>query len=821
MLLNYMQVLFSNFKSHLSVSIVKILSLTFGLASAVLVIMHYQFATSSNAHIENSANTYRLLTHMKIRAINLPFKTAFTTDIHATLLRNDFGDQIPYISRIMYGRAVFGRDNQLSENRMTWAEPDALHIFDFDFISGSRDDALTEPYSVVLSESAALKYFANEDPMGKTLVMGEETDLRVTGVIKDQPDYATHSMDIIVSQDTGIQIYGENFMSATSWLNYGGTETFLALNPNTNPAWFSDNMPAFIERHIPDDFRTMAGELDYGLSLQPVRDIFLNPYDNFATPDNNSRKITLYGLAVFAALILATSCINYVNLSFSQAGQRLREIGIRKTLGATTDQIFTQFILESMVLTVIALLAALPILAVAIPIYTNLTSTTFEFGDLLNPLPALTIIVSAIITSLLAGVLPALVLSRITPAQALKGEGGRNQSSGLVRKLVTASQFTISTALILLAIATYSQIAYLQNMDIGFDKEGLIIADSRFDSGSITDESFDAFLAELARHPAIESVAMANFLAPDAPSLYQWRLVNGDPNSTLSIVYGVVGASFVDTWGLELIAGRNFSEDFPADFLPRSRDRTEDAIYSVIISDVTAKRLGFLSNEESLGEVMIMGGVRYRIVGVVKRFQLTSGMESDQNSVGVLIPTRRPQRGMHIRVDKLQTEAALAHIDAVWAEHRGSTPINRYFFSQSLNDKLAEQNNGMSKASLGAAIITMIISAFGLFTFAFYSTSKRTKEIGVRKVLGARVNGIVTLLVWGFTKPVLIASLVAWPIAWYAIDFLLQNFEAKLSFPLLWYLAVTVVMTVFSAIIVAAQSFQAAKADPVKCLRAD
>ncbi|MDP1930061.1 MAG: ABC transporter permease [Gammaproteobacteria bacterium] len=819
MFLSYLSTALHAMRKQPVFSAIKVLSLALGLAASILVVMHVQFVQTSNFHIDNWQNTYRMLTHMKMREINLPYRTASSSDSQATHLRADFGAQIPYLARIRYNGGVFTRNNESAQNTFVWAEPDAPVIFDFEFIEGDAASALVEPNTAIISEAAALKYFGRENPVGQVLTLDGAIDLRITGLIEDQPINATHRMEIVVSHATGVQRFGQEFMGGNSWLTFGGSETFMVLPPGTDPQWFRDNMPAFFDRHMPDDFTALAAALDFDLSLQPVTEMYLNPFDNFASPENTRDKTVLTGLILFSLLILASSCINYVNLSLSQITQRAKEIGVRKALGATRRDIVLQFLLESLLLTLVALLVALPIVYLAIPVYTNLTATEFVFSDMFQSSLAVALLGLILLTGLIAGIFPSLSLSKVEAALTLKRSIPRGRSSRLLRAGVTASQFTISTALILLAIATYVQINHLQEMDVGFDKENLVILDSRFSPQEPEAFNYNAMRDEILQHPGVRSIAAANFFPPGSSSLTQWRLTRGDPNATVSIVYGNVSAGFTETYGFELLAGRTFSEDFQADFLPPSGERQPGQTYGIVITDLTARRFGLDSPEAAIGELISAGAINYRVIGVIKRFMVSSGMESDQRSIGILIGMQTPQRALHIRVEPLQMQEALSHIDTVWERHRGGIPIRREIYSLSLNDMIVERNNGLSMASLIAAVITIIIAALGLYALASYATARRTKEVGVRKVLGASSTTIVMLLTWDFVRPVLVACLIAWPVAWYCVDLLYSTFSARAAFPITWYVGVTAGVAIMAFVTVASQCYRTANSDPVRSLR--
>lgn len=811
-----------NLRKQPAFSAIKVLSLTLGLMASILVSMHVQFVQSSNKHIANWQNTYRLLTHLKMREINQPYRTSLTATAYASNLALDYAEQIEHIAQISFAGGNFSRGTESSRNGFIWAEADIAAIFGLEFIQGDAATALIQPNTMIISVATAEKYFGEENPLGQTLTWNEDVDLQVTGVIRDQPINATHRVEIAVSAATGRQQFGPDFLGGNNWLTFGGTQTFLTLTAGTPRQWFDDNMPDFISRRLPEQSAVLAADLEFGLSLQPINEIYLNPLNNFAALETNTGKTILFGLMLFALLILGTSCINYMNLSLSQMSQRRKEIGVRKTLGASRIDIIWQFLMESLLLTLISLLIALPAVAAVIPAYTALTDTSFVFFDIFRSSLVAALVLLVFLTGLIAGIIPALSLSKVEAAHAVKGSFTRNRLASLGKAAVTASQFTISTVLILLALATYVQTRFLQQMDIGFDKDNLLIMNSTFNRQDPDAFNYEALKNEIQQHPGVRSLATANLFPPFSPGLSQFRLARGDPNSSTSVVFTSISTGFIETYGFELLAGRTFSEDFPADLIDLSEDVDPERTYGIVITDLLARRFGIDSPEDALGEVFIqaMGrGGNFHVIGVISQFKLSSGLESDQRTVGILMGASSPLQILHVRIDPQQTEAALAHIDDTWETHRPGTPINRTFYSQSLNDMIQTQNEGISTAALIASVITIIIAVSGLYALASYATISRTKEVGVRKVLGATSGTIVLLLAWDFIKPVLISCLVAWPIAYFAINFMYSSFSAQASFTIRYYALVTLAIILVASLTVVIQCFRTANSDPVQSLR--
>lgn len=818
---NYLLITLRGLKKQPAFSAVKILSLAIGLGCSILVIMHVQYASSFDKHFANWENIYRVVTSL---TLDFRMNTEMTNDAVPQQLELDY-PQIEAIATIRRAEMEFSRGADASSNSFLWANQGAVDVFAFDFISGAPAAALTNPFSVILTETTAEKYFPNEDAFGQTLTLNRETDLRVTGIIRDLPENTHIDIQMLISASTGRELFGENFMRNNFWNGFGGTLTYIAVPDPATADAISADLPDFMERNLPDDQKAYATRTNQQLSLEPLADIYLSPRQGFGQSTNNRSQIII-GLGIFATLILATSCINFANLSFSQIWQRSKEIGVRKTLGANRQQLIWQFLLESLMLTVVALMIALPMVYLAIPIYTNLTDTGFVFADGFSSGTVVLLILFVLLTGLISGLFPALSLARFEPASIIKGFKAPSRLKRLTRSGVTVVQFGFSTGLIILAIAVTLQIQHLNTMDIGFTKENLLMLDSTYDFRNQERFDFEGMVNELKQDLGVLSIAKTSNFPPNTGALNPWRLPSWGPDESRSVRHIVVDENYLDTMGLRLLAGRDFSPDFPTDFtvlnLPgQERDESEEPpVFGVVITREAAISYGFGSPQGALEQEFLHGGGTYRVIGVVEDFRLSGGLEDPLTSTYMLRANRQNVLGnLLIRLDPAQLQSALAHIDEVWSRHRPDLAIDRTFYEQTYNELIGSETSGINFAAVFASIITVLISAFGLYALAFYSSERRTKEVGVRKVLGATSTSIIGLLTWDFVKPVLVACVLACGLGYYAIIIYFQQFSSQVSISPLLYLGVVIGTVMVAIMTVAMQCYRTANADPVQSLR--
>ncbi len=834
MFMNYLLLAWFNLKRQPVFSAIKVLSLAIGLGCSILVIMHVQYALSFDRHFTNAESIYRVVTDLKTdRYIQMDG----SSDAVAPQLRLDY-PEIPFIAKVRGGNGLFGRSGEdSSANGFLWAEPDVIDIFTLDFVSGDPATALDEPNSVVLNETTAQKYFPDEQALGQTLTMDDVTELRVTGVMRDLPRNTYFRPQMLISVATGVQRFGPNFMGGNAWVGFGGTQTYVMIPDKAEAARVNAAFPEFITRNIPEQQRGFAATNELAISLQPFLDIYLGDRQGFG--DGNNRAQVLLGLSIFAVLILITSCINFANLSLAQVQRRNREIGVRKTLGAKRSQIVVQFLFESLLLTAIALAIVMPAIYFALPVYTALTSTDFTLGWALRVGGFWALPLFVIATGALSGLLPALALSRFEPATIIKGLNMRGRASSWLRSGVTVVQFGFSTALIILALAIGMQIRFLNTQDLGFDKNNLVVLDSTYNIQDADAFDFDAMVNELEQHPGILHVGRSQAPPPATGPYNPWCLPSFAPGEFRPVSHLLVSENYFDVMGFTLLAGRWFSPDFPTDFTPNPPPPSGQPPApppaqpqppperGIVITRAAIKNFGFESPEAALGQLILPGGggqgcngpQKFRVLGVIEDFRQSGGLEDALQSTSILRATQDPLRVLLIRIDPAQRDEALEHIDEVWTRHRPDVPIARTFFSQTFSDLVYAQTNGISKASAFASIITVLISAMGLYALAFYATQRRTKEVGIRKVMGATSKKIVYLLTWDFLKPVLLACALASVVGYFAVDRYFEQFSSRISIPVWVYVVVTLGTVLVAILTVALQCYRAANADPVKSLR--
>jgi len=815
MFLNYLIVALRSLRKQPGFSAIRVLSLTLGLVCSILVLMHVRYTNSYDKHFDNWQDIYRVVTNM---TSNERIESRMIAEAIYRPLLQDYG-QIELAAKIRPGNALFSNGDMFAPNEYLWVEREFLSMFSFDFIQGDVDTALSEPNSIVLTEMTARKFFGQDNAMGRTLTMDNGADVRVTGLIRDLPPNTHITIEAMVSASTGRQVYGETFMDGNGWILFSGTMLYIVIPDSESADALRMDLANFVDRNIPAGQRDYATRTNLSLDLESLADLHLSPRLGYAPPDH-TRRLILTGLIAFSALILLSSCINFASLSLSQMQQRHKEVGIRKALGAAQSSLLTQFLVESMLLTSVAFLLALPLVYIAIGPYTALTETAFTFGSMFSSAQVLTIASFVLLTGLISGLIPALRMARLAPNVAINSKRDGGRANSLVRAGFTTIQFSFAILLVILAIGISLQVRHLNMLDIGFNRSDLVVLDTMYNPRNPDQFNYNAMLNDLSQHPGVLVVGRSESAPPFNGGYNPWRKANWPPEQSRAVSHLGVNENYVPALQLQILAGRNFSPEFPSDYMPEGQPDTGQT-YGILITTAAVGYFDLGSNEEALDEILTIQSINFRIVGVINDFRLSGGLEDAFRSTSILRASNQSMRALLVRIDPNNREDALNHIDAVWDQHRPGVPINREFYEQFFSTQIHEKTNGINRAAQFAAIVTILIAALGLLALAHYSTQRRTKEVGVRKVLGASPGSVIKLLSIDFIKPVLLACVVASIAAYVATSYYFSQFSAPATLSPVIYMLVVACILLLSLLTVAGQCLKAARSDPVISLRSE
>jgi putative ABC transport system permease protein len=684
---------------------------------------------------------------------------------------------------------------KFQEDKAVMADSTFFEVFDFPLLRGDPHTALREPFTVVLTESTAKKYFANTDPMGQTLLLTDEgRPTKVTGVMKDMPENTLLKADLLISKSTS-----RRFDSSEDrrWSSFG-MYSYALLKPNTDAKMLEKKFPAFLDKR--DGTEMKRNQMFFTLFLQPLQDVYLKAGTRGAPETGSLSNVFIF--SIVGAFILLIACINFVNLTTARSTERAKEVGIRKVVGAERGQLTNQFLGESIFQALIAFVLAVGVTALLIPLFNFLAGKTVSAGLFHHPEYILWLLGIALGIGLLAGIYPALVLSSFQPIVVLKGRFATGTRGMLLRKGLVVFQFVISIAFIASTLIVYSQLTYMRNQDLGFNNQQMLVLDTHGDKHK------KALRDEIARLPGVVSTAMSSSVPGGGnPGAYsQVQNKKGDMQIANLDLY-FVDFDYIKQYKMKIIAGRAFSRDYGA-----------DTTKAMILNESAVRLFGYSSPQEAIGRKFSQWGREGQIIGVVKDFHFRS-LKTQIKPLSMRIePDGCDLISANVRMSDLKT--TIASIDNKWKTVIPYRPFS-YYFADEFFDRQYRGEERFGKLFFNFAVLAIFISCLGLLGLASYSTLQRTKEIGIRKVLGASVTGIVNLLSKEFMQLVLIAFLIATPLSWYFMAKWLKDFDYRIDIQW-WIFALAGVMAFLVALLtISFQAVRAAIMNPVKSLRAE
>lgn len=813
---------------------INIFGLSLGIAACLLILTFVRYEFSYDDWMPAAEDAYQLQDFYKPTVTGgEEMKLQVTSFISGTALQKDF----PQVEKRVYlssqGMVFLQNGQAIRPQNAFFADGNLFDILQAPFVKGDRANALDDPHALVLSEEEAKARFGNEDPMGKTItVMSDEIreDYRVTGVFKDFP-LNSHLRPRAVARFNPQTYFAKSPTFLTSWNSQGGY-VYIKLKPGTDANALIAQFPAWEKRNIPNDPADGGPTTNPGdyqdFRLTNIRDVHLGEAQNAATGPGSDRQ-TILTFAVVALMILGMACINFTNLATARASQRAREVALRKVLGATRKQLIIQFIGESILVAAIATVVALALAELALAPLNSFLDAAMEIHYFGSHGVLLPVIALAIVVGLAGGVYPALYLSRFQPAKVLKANksAADAEGSGRLRNLLVVSQFAVSIGLIICTAIVYSQTMYARTMDAGYTREGLIQVDgvAAPQIGNVATTLRD----EIRRIPGVTAVARTGIgIAPGNNSITSVRRMGQTDPVNLG-VYAVEPEAF-DALRLKLLAGRNFNEANAMDdaTTPVPVDiAAERALVArgvnVMLSETGAKRLGFKDAQDAIGKQIQVGftvpeagnWVPATVVGVVGDVRYRSVRQPLQPIIYYYATANFNRLLVRANGD---LQPVREQIEAIWKRLAPEVPFNARDVTEIVHNLY---NRDETRAQLFGmfAILAVVIGCLGLFGLAAFTAERRTKEIGIRKVLGARTRDIVRLLVWQFSRPVLIANLIAWPVAWWVMRDWLNQFDVRMTLGPTPFVIAGAMALLIAVATIAAHAFRVARTNPVHALR--
>ncbi|NVJ99857.1 MAG: ABC transporter permease [Alphaproteobacteria bacterium] len=821
---NYISVAFRNLIKHKLYSAINIIGLAVGLAACVLITLFVRDELSYDTFWDEADSLYRMNTTFNVPGRE-PFVTVMAMGPAKGALERYFSEEIEAVTRFNNEWPVIQYDDKVFSEEVYFTDPTTVDMFSLDVIAGDLKASLNDNSTLVVNESFAKKHFGDRDPIGQVMTLtyyATTRDFRIGAVYKDLPHNSVLDFQALIMID---EADFENFpWEFQHWFSVNNNIFFKLKDgvsiDTVNARWkdFTDTMMdvrAQIEPGTnPSDFVTFSSQALLDIQLYPAGDGEMKPTGDIKT-------VMIF--SAIAGLILLIACINFMNLATAKSTQRAREVAIRKVMGARRGQLVTQFLGESILLALVGLALGIVLVELTLPFYGDFLGRelTFSYTDGITMAILLGLIA---FVGVLGGFYPAIALSGFLPARVLKAnKSAETSGSVLLRNALVVLQFTISIGLIVSTAVVYGQMVYGQNMDPGFKKDNMLVIRNVGEKGMLHQQ--EAFKQEVLRLNGVNHASLTMGRPADGNESNTSVEIPGDPDAG-SILLGRQGVDvdFFDTYQIPFVAGRKYEEDRAQDGAPSSDGATDGEILqgSIVVNERTIARLGFGSPEEAIGRVVRMGvgdGVQadLEVIGVVPDINFQSLKQIIRPEMYVMDDGWRGNLTVNFSGDP---QALLAQIESIWQQMAPTVPFSYEYVDQALAEEFeAEQ---ALATMLGAfSMLAIAVACLGLYGLASFTAERRTKEIGIRKVLGASVVDIVRLLIWQFSKPVLVANLIAWPLAAYGMMMWLESFPYRLD---TWLLAPLCVVAGLIALTIAwvtvgGNAAKVARANPIKALR--
>jgi putative ABC transport system permease protein len=815
MIKNYLKVALRSILRNKLTAFINISGLALAMACAILIYLYVIDETNYEKYHSKADRIYRVTRDFHSQQGEVSLRLANVAPPIGPLLKNDFGEIEVLARTVNYGVVIGLEENgelkmSNSENNLYMAEPDIFKILDIDIISGDPAKALQRPFTVMLSEKTAMRYFNTTQVEGKRLRADNASDLEVTGVYKDFPLQSHWHPEFLVSFTTleDDKIYGRSGLE-TNWGN-NAFGTYMLLEKGSDYKKLESRFPAFIDKHfgkfakanwgVPADW---VASKSTTLKLQKLTDIHLRSHLDDELEANGDIN-NVYMMGVIGIFIVLIACFNFINLSTARATKRSKEVGLRKVVGAFKNQLIGQYLSESVLISFFALVLAIALAFSGLGWLNGFTSKQLSLNFIENVPLLVGLIFFALVVGILAGIYPAFVISAFKPALTLKGTQGSPSGKGFVRKALVVAQFSISIVLIIATLITFDQLNFLNTRDLGYQKDQIVTLPYYAEIA----KSYDAFFNEVTKSSDLKNIGRSSRV-PTGRLLDSYggaSVMMGDSlvEAHADLKSISVDENFFDTYEIGMAAGRNFSKEIS----------TDDSL-AFIINEAAVRAIGWKNGKDHINEEFHYADVNGKLIGIVKDFHFESLHQ--QITPMIFLQRRNNYNVLSFKIAGNMT-ATLASLEKTWKQFVPARPFSYTFLSERYQ-KLYDSEQKQNQLFTSFSILAIFIASLGLFGLAIFNTLQRVKEIGIRKVLGASVFNIVKILSTEILILVVVANLIAWPIAYYLMNEWLNTFAYRVDIGIVQYTIAAVAAILIALLTVSTQTIRAALRNPSNTLR--
>jgi len=796
MIRNLFRVALRTIQKDKAYSLLNIIGLTIGISFSLLLIFYVLDELSYDRYHEKADRIYRIVSYVNEPENKMKW-SATQTPLRQELQRKYV--EVEQCVRFLGADRVMYKNGEIKsyEDKIYYADSNLFKVFTYSFIEGNPQTALYEPHSMVLTQSLAEKYFGKGSPkVGKTLQGNNGDNFKITAVIKDVPLNSHIRFTGLISAST------LPVSDPGSWGSFG-IFTYVLLKPHADVKAFEKKLLPLYRQFMAPIFKQSNIEIHYG--VQPITDIHLHSQFT-GEPEELGSISYIYILSAVALFMLIIACINYMNLTTARSSRRAKEIGIRKVVGSLKSQLIAQFLTESVLMSFFALLASILCVYLLLPVFNNISGKSIPFFALFQERTILILLGIFLFVGLAGGSYPAFYLAQFKAVSVLKGKLSKSSSNTSLRKVLVTIQFTISIVMLICTLVVYRQLRFLQNKDLGFDKAQVI--NVKCDAEGNVRQPLTAFRDEIKKNPGVLSVGTGQSVpGGDGNSFNLFSIQSKEGFVDKGIDCYAIDGRYIETMGMKLIAGRNFSADIPSDTLK-----------SIIINEAMAKSFGWT---EPLGKIVKFpgdtSGRHLEVVGVLKDFNL----KSLYNPIVPLILFYRPiSRNVQIKVTQANAATIVTSMESIWKSQFPAQPFQYSFLDQDLNSQYkADQKRG--EIFLAFSSLTIFITCLGLLGLTAFTTQQRQKEISIRKIMGAKVPQLVSLIAKNFLLLVGLASLIAFPLAWYFMNKWLDAFPYKYQLSVTPFIVSAFIVFLITLLTVSYHTIKAATTNPSKNLRTE